>query len=61
MINTLSPDIYQAMQLNASIYKQLAQLFMYKKKLKQIKRYVNEKWISQVVFVLESFKKHRVG
>ena len=43
MINTLSPDIYQAMQLNASIYKQLAQLFMYKKKLKQIKRYVNEK------------------
>ena len=43
MISTLSPDIYQAMQLNASIYKQLAQLFMYKKKLKQIKRYVNEK------------------
>ena len=43
MINTLSPNIYQAMQLNSSIYKQIAQLFMYQKKLKQTKRYVNEK------------------
>ena len=43
MDNTLSPDIYQAVQLNGSSYGQLAQLFVFKKKLKQLKRYVNEK------------------